>query len=215
LALIDRLQLYHAIFTDPTKEIIPQPDIKRWHVVYDCLDHLLHTRTPGSIADKLAHTAETSYIAWNLAALCPWMNVEELPNPKRKANAAPLVTEVAREGFRAPNRLTTVVTSSRRHLSEILELKRAVVDGADFINERDRFGMAIRQWDGQTGSWRLQVLNALLVEVMEELEIWDKGSSAGMESVAHSHPRHPLLTSHTSNKSQQTALPFSKAGKHS
>lgn len=177
LGLIERLQLYHAIFTDPTKDATPQPEISRWHVACDCLDHLLRTRTPGSIGDKLAHTADASYIAWNLTALCPWMKVEDLPDPNRKANAPPLVTEVARQGFRAPNKLTTVLTASHRHLAEILELKRAVVDREAFITERDRYGMAIRQWEGQTGSWRLQVLNALLVEAMEKLQSWDKNPS--------------------------------------
>lgn len=125
------------------------------------------------------HTKDSTYIAWNLAALSPWMKVEEKPDPNRKLSAPPLITEVAREGYRAPNKLTVVLTASRRHLADILKLKRAVVDREAYINERDRFGMAIRQWDGQTGSWKLQVLNAMLVDVMEELDVWTKSSSTG------------------------------------
>ena len=177
LELIDRLGLYHAIFTDPTKEAIAQPDIKNWHIAYECLDYLIQARTPGSIADKLVHTKETTDIAWHLVALSPWMQVEEVPDPSRKANAPPLVTEVAREGYRAPNRLTGVVTAARRHLSEIMELKQAVLEGAPFVNERDRFGMAIRKWEGQGGAWRLQVRSALLVETMEVLPSWEVSDS--------------------------------------
>jgi hypothetical protein len=36
------------------------------------------------------------------------------------------------------------------------------------MNERDLFGIAIRDWHAQGNHWRLQVLYALLVEVMEK-----------------------------------------------
>lgn len=107
------------------------------------------------------------------------MTVEEPPNPRRKANALPLVAIVSREGFKAPNRLSSIVAASHRNRDEILELKHAVCNGESYIQERDRFGMAIRKWDTPAGTWRLQVLNALLVEALETLTEWRQEKSAG------------------------------------
>ncbi|CCT73463.1 related to tRNA nucleotidyltransferase [Fusarium fujikuroi IMI 58289] len=177
LQLIHELQLFHAIFTDPTQENLPVPDISRWAVAYTCLDELLKHRGSTSIAGRLITSSDATYTAWNLAALSPWMTVEEPPHPHRKANTLPLVAIVSREGFKAPNRLSSIVAASHRNRVEILKLKRAVCNGESYIQERDRFGMAIRKWDTPTGTWRLQVLNALLVEALETLTGWRQEKS--------------------------------------
>ena len=106
------------------------------------------------------------------------MTIDDPPNLRRKANALPPVAVVAREGFRAPNKLAGVIAASYRHRVEITELKRAVNDGAPHTKEPDRVGMAIRRWDAQGGSWKLQVLNALLVEAMERLPVWMRPSES-------------------------------------
>ena len=49
----------------------------------------------------------------------------------------------------------------------IMSLKQAVCEQAPWKDERDRFGMAIRQWEARGGQWKLQVLSALLVERMQ------------------------------------------------
>lgn len=67
----------------------------------------------------------------------------------------------------SPTKLTDVITAAHRHRLSILELKNAVRDKAPYAKERERFGMAIREWDCKGGHWKLQVLYALLVEVME------------------------------------------------
>lgn len=177
LEFIDELQLFPAIFTDPTREGLPVPDDSRWRVAYSCLQDLLQDQSPSSIASRLVQTDDATYTAWNLAAICPWMTVEEPPNFRKKANSLPLVAVVAREGFKAPNKLSDIIAASHRHRKEIMTLKRGVCDGESFIQERDRFGMAIRKWDMPAGSWRLQVLNALLVEVMETLQEWNQEKS--------------------------------------
>ncbi|KAF4502629.1 CCA tRNA nucleotidyltransferase, mitochondrial [Fusarium agapanthi] len=178
LQLVHELQLFHAIFTDPTQENLPVPDISRWAVAYTCLDELLNDRDSTSVAGRLITSTDATYSAWNLAALSPWMTVEEPSNPRRKANALPLVAIVSREGFKAPNRLSSIVAASHRNRDEILKLKRAVCNGESYIQERDRFGMAIRKWDTPAGTWRLQVLNALLVEALETLTAWCQEESA-------------------------------------
>ncbi|KAF4452859.1 hypothetical protein F53441_4362 [Fusarium austroafricanum] len=190
LELIDDLQLFHAIFTDPTQDSLPAPDISRWGVAYTCLDELLRDQSSTSVASRLITSTDASYFAWNLAALSPWMTIEEPPNPRKKRNAPPLVAVVSREGFKAPNRLSEIVTASHRHREEILELKHAVCNGEPYILERDRFGMAIRKWDTPAGTWRLQVLNALLVEASGSLSEWSRNKS---ESRAYT-----MLSSHVS-----------------
>ncbi|KAF4971165.1 hypothetical protein FSARC_1887 [Fusarium sarcochroum] len=177
IEFIDELQLFHAIFTDPTQENLPAPDISRWSVAYTCLDELLQDQSSTSVAGRLVQSADASYSAWNLAALSPWMTVEEPPNPRKKANALPLVAVVSREGFKAPNRLSDIVAASHRHREEIMTLKNAVCNGESYIGERDRFGVAIRKWDSPAGTWRLQVLNALLVDVLETLSEWRRDGS--------------------------------------
>lgn len=100
------------------------------------------------------------------------MREQDPPGTKKKANALPPVGVIAREGLKAPNKLTDIISASHRHLDEILDLKRAVLEKESYITERDRFGMAIRRWDAQGGSFRLQILGAMLVEAMERLQAW-------------------------------------------
>lgn len=119
------------------KEIIFQFDIKCWYVVYDCFDYLLYIWMLGFIVDKFVYMVEISYIVWNFVVLCLWMNVEELFNFKCKVNVVLLVIEVVREGFWVFNRLIMVVILLCCYFFEILEFKRVVVDGVDFINECD------------------------------------------------------------------------------
>ncbi|PTD06412.1 hypothetical protein HYE67_002599 [Fusarium culmorum] len=179
LELIDELQLFHAIFTDPEHNNLPIPEISRWSVAYTCLDELLKDQSPTSVAGRLitSEDASSPFYAWNLAALAPWMIVEEPPNFRKKPSAYPPVAVVAREGFRAPNRLADVVAASYRHREAILELKEAVCSKAPYIDERDRFGMAIRKWDSPKDTWKLQVLNALLVDALETLPTWSREGS--------------------------------------
>ncbi|KAJ6443110.1 lipid transporter [Purpureocillium lavendulum] len=170
LELLDKLHLYHAVFTDPTRDTIQHPDLARWHVAYDCLDYLLRNCTPGSIGALLAASGEAVYVAWNLAAVSPWMPVEEPPGVKRKANSLPLVATISREGFRAPNKLTDIMAASHRHRKEILEFKEAVCREDPWTRLRDKCGMAIRRWDSQGGFWTLQVLSTLLVDAMDKVD---------------------------------------------
>ncbi|CAK7198168.1 CCA tRNA nucleotidyltransferase, mitochondrial [Sporothrix eucalyptigena] len=185
LALIDRLGLYHAIFTDPGAEAnTPLPSLAGWASTYQCLHVLAETKTPGSLYDILVRTEEAQYFAWVLAAIVPWAQVAPPPPPppppapakgKGKGNAgnvpskpppAPVVLAL-REGIRAPNKLCDVVAGAYKHRDEILDLKLAVLDKKEpDIHERDRFGMAIRSWEARGSNWRLQVLFALLFEVM-------------------------------------------------
>ncbi|KAI3323554.1 hypothetical protein HD806DRAFT_522701 [Xylariaceae sp. AK1471] len=177
LQYINDLGLYHTIFTDPTKSDMPSPDLSRWHCAYECLDYLFRNQTPGSIYSILVRTDEASYYAWTLSALSPWEYVDE-PLHVGKGRPPPHLAALAgREGIKAPNKLCELITAAHRNRADILALKTAVVQKAAHITERDRFGMAIRQWDAKGGYWRLQVLFTLLVEAMQRWSVEATGSA--------------------------------------
>ncbi|KAK8042912.1 hypothetical protein PG994_013395 [Apiospora phragmitis] len=158
LERINTLGLYHTVFTDPSKSDAPQPDISNWRTVYECLDRLREARTPGSIYDVLVHTKEAAYFSWVLAAVVPWAPFSQTAPTSKKT--PPYATLAAREGIKAPNKVCEVITAAEKHRPYIMALKKAVCANDSYIHERDRFGMAIRQWEARGGQWRLQVLSA-------------------------------------------------------
>ncbi|KAK8128711.1 CCA tRNA nucleotidyltransferase- mitochondrial [Apiospora sp. TS-2023a] len=176
LERINTLGLYHTVFTDPAKKDAPQPDISNWRTVYECLDRLREARTPGSIYDVLVHTKEAAYFSWVLAAVVPWAPYSQT-GPTTGKQPPPPATLAAREGIKAPNKVCEVITAAEKHRPWIMELKNAVCDKESYINERDRFGMAIRQWDARGGQWRLQVLSAFLVQASEVLGSTKEGAA--------------------------------------
>ncbi|KAK8052531.1 CCA tRNA nucleotidyltransferase- mitochondrial [Apiospora rasikravindrae] len=173
LERINTLGLYHTVFTDPGKADAPQPDISNWRTVYECLDRLREARTPGSIYDVLVHTKEAAYFSWVLAAVVPWAPFVQISQKPGK-QPPPYATLAAREGIKAPNKVCDVITAAERHRADIMALKNAVCAKEPYINERDRFGMAIRQWEARGGQWRLQVLSAFLVEAWQVLDATTK-----------------------------------------
>ncbi|KAI2619226.1 hypothetical protein GGR54DRAFT_630776 [Hypoxylon sp. NC1633] len=167
LEYIDNLGLYHTIFTDPSNPDMATPNISRWRRAYECLDSLRQNKTPGSIYDVLVRSDEAAYYAWILAAICPWETVFERRYKGKGKPPPTLGTLAVREGIKAPNKLCDLVTAAHNYKTNIVYLMLAVSEDIPFIAERDRFGMAIRQWDSKAGHWRLQILYALLVEFMQ------------------------------------------------
>ncbi|SPQ20034.1 79a3734a-e755-468a-81e1-d06ecea612e2 [Thermothielavioides terrestris] len=185
LRLLDRLGLYHAVFTNPGREDMPKPDATAWKTAYECLALLEANKTPGSIYDLLVTGEEARYYAWSLATLTPWEQLPDDPPMKSGKPAPPLPAQAAREGFKAPNKLCDLITAAHRHRHAILELRDVVRDRREGLHERDRFGMAIRDWDTRGGHWRLQVLFAVLVDVEVRVGMGRDagGSSSSQEAV--------------------------------
>lgn len=195
LRFIERLNLYHAIFTNPAHPPIKLPLLPRWSVAYECLNTLIRNQTPNCINKLLIRTSDAEHIAWNLVATSPWMPIEEGVTKKTSP-----IEEVAREGFKAPNRLTEVIAAARRNRKEIVEMKIGVNNNEPWVNERDTVGMKIRRWEGRNLSWRLQVLSALLVDAMEQLDEWETSASPG------THPLQLFTNITNSNLEQDTFL---------
>lgn len=163
--------MYSTIFTNPGAEASPEPVTDRWRFAYDCLETLRSNESPWSIYKLLVRSDDAAKLAWLLAALCPWAEVA-VPihsSPGGKA-PLPLATVVAREGIKANNRICDAITGAFRHREEISHLKKALVDQEPWVYERDKLGMMIRRWDARGGTWKSQVVLAILVEAMASTE---------------------------------------------
>ncbi|KAI1821668.1 hypothetical protein F4861DRAFT_532808 [Xylaria intraflava] len=171
LRYVDKLGLYHTIFTDPTKPDMPLVDIARWQGAYECLDYLFKNQAPGSICDVLVRTDEDPYYAWTLSALAPWADVAEPVHSGQGKPPPPPIALTMREGIKAKHKLCELVTAAYKNRADIIDLKSAVLRKDPVISERDRFGMSIRRWESKGGYWKLQVLFSLLVEAMQRWEV--------------------------------------------
>lgn len=166
LALIDRLGLYAAIFTDPNGERLPQVDTSNWRNAYNCLDLILSNESPGSIHKLLIRSPESLDLAWILAALSPWVSLGSPPQQIQGKRTLPFATIAARGGIKCNNKICDLVTGASRHVNEIIDVKAAVLAKEPGIYERDTLGMKIRRWDANGGQWKLHVILAVLVESM-------------------------------------------------
>ncbi|KAI9836640.1 MAG: hypothetical protein M1819_001274 [Sarea resinae] len=185
LELIDRLNLYDTIFTDPTKDDLPTPSTQAWAIAYDCAQDLLgagaEDSTPSgtfetNISSTLIRNKEDDYLAWILTALTPWIDT---PDPPRSGSKIPppVAASVAKEGIKANNKVFDVVVGAFRNAEEIKNLKDGVVEAKakapsrrgkdDSATARDTLGMAIRRWGP---NWRSHALLALLRELIDRQE---------------------------------------------
>lgn len=116
--------------------------------------------------DVLVTSDEARYYSWVLACIVPFAQIPSVPVTENPKKQLPPATLAAREGIKAPNKLAELITGAVRHREEICELKVHVSNGDACMDDRGHFGMAIRGWEARGGHWRLQVLFAMLYEVM-------------------------------------------------
>lgn len=160
---IDELGLYHTVFTDPLNPDMPKPELVGWKTTYE----FLHALDTHALYGMLVTSDEDKYLAWVLACLVPFARVPgQVKRSENLKKNRPLATEAAREGIRAPNKVSELVTAAWQHLDDIADLKNLVCRGDERKNERDYVGMTMRTWGGQGKHWRLQVLFAILDDVM-------------------------------------------------
>ena len=84
------------------------------------------------MAEVLIRDAEEQYMAWQLSALVPYRDAPqpEPPAPGRKA-PPPIAAQVAREGIKATNKVSDIVTSAVRN-------QQAISEAVDKLYERKR-----------------------------------------------------------------------------
>ncbi|KAI9789432.1 MAG: CCA tRNA nucleotidyltransferase, mitochondrial [Candelina submexicana] len=181
LQLINDLQLYSTIFTDPNDTEVTVPNTESWPQVYDCYQKLVVAEsesdgdrsagTLASIRKILITDTEGEYLGWLLTALAPWANVQATSSSESKL-PPPVAAVVAREGIKATSKVCKIVTDAVRNANEIAKIKEAVVHqglgdsklkaGEDVLTTRDGLGMAVRRWGKH---WRSHALLALLLDV--------------------------------------------------
>ena len=185
LSLIDRLDLYNEVFTDPTDTVRQLVDTMNWHRAYDQLRDMTKAESEGSslpspfktIQSILLRHADDKYHAWILTCFIPW--AREPPKSQRKSSKRPMnaASVAAREGIKAENKIYRLVDDAVSDLRDIIEKKNAIIredqtttlpskrkQGASADMQREMQGLAIRTWGSH---WRSSVMYALLTEVAE------------------------------------------------
>lgn len=138
-----------------------------WSTVYGFLDGF----ATNSLYHALVTTDEERYLAWVLACVVPFSRTPP-ENPEADPSKVPATATVAiREGLKSPNKVLRVVRCAVKHREQIVELKDVVLGGSARKNERDLFGLAIRSWEGSKSHWCLQVLFAILDDVMTRARV--------------------------------------------
>jgi tRNA nucleotidyltransferase (CCA-adding enzyme) len=173
LGLISRFGLYRTVFTDPTRDLPSDCKTAYFQSAYDFIQSVIGKEgIPAVIPNTLLRDAEDKYLAWICATVMPWADAPSVPHHKPLQRPFFVAYLVAREGFKAPNKVCDVIAAS---LSNSEEVRRTVAECArglrrpDTINSsndptaRDTLGMALRRW-GST--WRTQVLFNLVYETV-------------------------------------------------
>ncbi|KAI4721561.1 poly A polymerase C-terminal region-like protein [Aureobasidium sp. EXF-10727] len=161
LNLIDQLNLYSTIFSDPAQDQtkVFEPDTDNWTTVINFVQEIMTSQT----SDIFVRDAEERYLIWLLSAVVPYRDAPSPPAVEGKKPPPPVATSVAREGIKATNNVCNVITNSIKNHSEI----SMMVNDSNSRKRpaREDLGMAIRRW-GST--WRSQTAFALLVDVADE-----------------------------------------------
>jgi tRNA nucleotidyltransferase/poly(A) polymerase len=174
LDLIDRFGLFKTVFTDPTRTLPSEPDVHLFQPACDFVESIveLDNTIPTVIAETLLRDADEKYLAWICAAVIPWADAPTVPHPKPTQRPYHTGYLVAREGFKAPNKVCDVIAAALGNGDEIRTTVAQCAKGLrrpDTVNSindptaRDTLGMSLRRWGS---AWRIQVLFNLTYEVV-------------------------------------------------
>lgn len=189
LELIDSFGLYRTVFTDPTRQLPSEAETDYFKPAYDLVESILQSNENSSIPDIVPNTLlrddDDRYLAWICATLLPWADAPTVPHHKPTQRPFFAAYLVAREGFKAPNKVCDVIAASLSNGEEIRKVVAKCAKGLrrpdtpNAVQEstaRDTLGMALRRW-GST--WRTQVFFNLIYEI-----VLSQGSREGLLSWA-------------------------------
>jgi tRNA nucleotidyltransferase (CCA-adding enzyme) len=161
LEYFNKLGLYNVIFAEPSAKTAFKPDLDNWSEAYATVALIIAPDTAG-FGEKsrkiLLKDDEEIFQAWILSALVPWADAPQPPALKSGRAAPPMISTVAKDGLKAPNKIFDLLASSVKNMENI----RKLVASKEYT--RDVIGMDIRAW-GIT--WRQQVLFTLLKDVYD------------------------------------------------
>ena len=180
IVLIDRLNLYNTIFTNPTDSACKLVATEHWHQAYDTLLAILRATTETSpehadlriLVSTLLRDGHEIYHAWMLVCFVPWARetpmVSQKSSAKKKQSPAFLA---AREGVKGDNKLCKLVDAAASHLQEVIDVKNSIKKTSDLAQKQDdvpvareSHGQALRAWGSD---WRSVITFALLTEALE------------------------------------------------
>ena len=183
LLLIDSLNLYNTIFTDPISLDCPMVSTEHWSTAYDqlqdiCSIHTTRNKTDISlqkISSILLRNPEDIFLAWLVACFVPWARISPEPLSKTTTRRRPSRASVAaREGIKADNKICKIVDECATKLERVIALKHSatqmneeVMTGSKRKSSnigRDIQGQALRGWGSH---WRSTIMFALLTEISE------------------------------------------------
>jgi tRNA nucleotidyltransferase (CCA-adding enzyme) len=174
LQLIDRFSLYSTVFTDPTRKLPSDPDTSLFEPSYNFVETILAggVDVPAILSEVLFRDADEKYLAWISATVIPWVDAPTVPHHKPKQRPFFASYLVAREGFKAPNKVSDVIAaavgSGEDIRTTVAQCARGIrrpdtINPTDDPTGRDSLGMALRRW-GST--WRTQVFFNMMYEVV-------------------------------------------------
>ena len=159
LQLILQNNLHATIFTDPTSSIAFIPDEQTFGLACTAAQDI----QSNDLAKALTPDDEHLYRRFVLTAFIPWFDAPEVPAKAGKAQP-PLATVVAREGIKATNKISDLITACVRNTDDIISVKDEALKQNQSDQQtagRDTIGMAIRRWGA---TWRSQVSFAIMLE---------------------------------------------------
>jgi tRNA nucleotidyltransferase (CCA-adding enzyme) len=180
LVLIDRLDLYNTIFTNPKGDQHSRVGTKDWRLAYDSLQDLAkvdwkeNERSPHlhTIAAVLLRNPEDLYLAWAMSCFVPWARAD--PHALGSKRPTTLAAIAAREGIKADNKLVKIINDAVLELGHVIKVKDSGIPETtsstsplkrkDQSSIREFLGKAVRHWGPR---WRSIVIYALLVQLGE------------------------------------------------
>lgn len=156
-----------------------QPVLTGWDTAYE----FLNVFATSPLYNALVLSDEQKYFAWILVCIVPFARIPSADPTANPRKYPPPATLAAREGMKAPNKVADIITGAVRHREEILELRDIVLSGSPRMNERDLFGMAIRKWEAHGTHWRLQILFAILDDVMTRAQKTDAPTPGELQTI--------------------------------
>ena len=183
IALIDQLNLYNTIFTNPTDSDCNVVETNHWDRAYNSLLRIVQETADMSpeysslrrLNSTLLRDSHEVFLAWMLVCFVPWARENPKPpkKPSSKIQPSPAFL-AAREGIKADNKLCRVVDAAATHLQDVINLKNSIKaqqESDDACHNRKQptvtrevHGRALRAWGSD---WRSVVIFALLTEMME------------------------------------------------
>lgn len=164
LTMINDYGLYDTIFVDPTADHEFRPEVSKWFMAYNFVRDLIRLED-DDLRSILLPDKDHEYLAWVASCVVPWVDAPTPAPSKQSKKPSPVAVSVAREGFKAPNKVSDIINAAVTNKGDIENVMqdfneiRQNPQKPKTAASRDTLGMAIRRWGS---SWRLQIIFVMM-----------------------------------------------------